>query len=158
GGGPGRGQGGGAARVILVLVGDDHGLDVVEARPRDGAIDAPGDVARRQAGVHQDAGAIRLDQDRVSARARGEDGEAHAMFMYPIRRGITMLSWYGFGVELTGKRVLITGASSGIGASLARELKDQGAKLILAARRVGRPPETPPPHGNATARGAPPAT
>src|SRR5262249_58725401 len=64
------------------------------------------------------------------------DGEAHAMFMYPIRRGITMLSWYGFGVELTGKRVLITGASSGIGASLARELKDQGAKLILAARRV----------------------
>ncbi|HKA90501.1 MAG TPA: SDR family NAD(P)-dependent oxidoreductase [Haliangiales bacterium] len=39
-------------------------------------------------------------------------------------------------MELTGKRVLITGASSGIGASLARELKDQGAKLILAARRV----------------------
>lgn len=58
------------------------------------------------------------------------------MFMYPIRAGITMLSWYAFGVDLTGKRVLITGASSGIGASLARELKAQGAKIVLAARRV----------------------
>src|SRR5687767_11330529 len=32
--------------------------------------------------------------------------------------------------------VIITGASSGIGAEMARQLADQGAKLVLAARRV----------------------
>jgi len=39
---------------------------------------------------------------------------------------------------LTGKVVLITGASSGIGAALARECHRQGAKLALLARRTER--------------------
>src|ERR1022692_4016784 len=37
-----------------------------------------------------------------------------------------------------GQVVLITGASSGIGASLARELAREGARTVLVARRVER--------------------
>jgi len=39
---------------------------------------------------------------------------------------------------ITGKTVLITGASSGIGAACAHAFSQQGAKLILCARRKQR--------------------
>lgn len=40
--------------------------------------------------------------------------------------------------RLAGKRVLITGASAGIGAACARHFASQGANLLLSARRVER--------------------
>ncbi|MBL7250883.1 SDR family NAD(P)-dependent oxidoreductase [Alloalcanivorax marinus] len=44
--------------------------------------------------------------------------------------------------DISGKRILITGASSGFGAHFARELAERGADLVLAARRVEKLQET----------------
>jgi short-subunit dehydrogenase len=42
------------------------------------------------------------------------------------------------GLEIAGSRVLLTGASSGIGRELARELGARGARLAIGARRAER--------------------
>ena len=45
-------------------------------------------------------------------------------------------------VNINGKVVVVTGASSGIGAALARAFSEEGAKVVLTARRVDRLEET----------------
>lgn len=44
--------------------------------------------------------------------------------------------------DITGKRILITGASSGFGAHFATALAERGADLVLAARRVEKLEQT----------------
>ena len=41
-------------------------------------------------------------------------------------------------VDLTGRRALITGASSGLGARFGRRLAENGARVALGARRIGQ--------------------
>jgi len=49
-----------------------------------------------------------------------------------------LLSLSSVHMELSGRVVIITGASSGIGAATARLAHSQGARLVLAARRADR--------------------
>ncbi|HEX9164218.1 MAG TPA: SDR family NAD(P)-dependent oxidoreductase, partial [Thermoanaerobaculia bacterium] len=54
-------------------------------------------------------------------------------------------------VDLTGKTALVTGASRGIGESIARRLGETGAHILCAARSVDRVREVAAQIGNATA-------
>jgi 3-hydroxy acid dehydrogenase/malonic semialdehyde reductase len=55
-------------------------------------------------------------------------------------------------MSLKGKTVFITGASAGIGAATAMAFADEGARLLLAARRAGKLAEV---ASKALERGAP---
>ncbi len=47
-------------------------------------------------------------------------------------------------LDLTGKRILVTGASSGIGKAVATMAADRGAAVILHGRDTAKPQAVPP--------------
>ena len=49
-----------------------------------------------------------------------------------------VVSALGMGWDVTGRRVLVTGASSGLGLVMARALADAGARVALTGRDMGR--------------------
>ncbi len=59
--------------------------------------------------------------------------DAGVAFTNSIERNLSLMS-----TNIEGKVVVITGASSGLGEATARQLYEQGATVVLGARRVGR--------------------
>src|ERR1700683_5443879 len=54
-------------------------------------------------------------------------------------RGMTSRHWTAADLpDLTGKTVIVTGASSGIGATATRQFAGAGARVILAVRNVAK--------------------
>ncbi|MEZ2587250.1 SDR family NAD(P)-dependent oxidoreductase [Kluyvera intermedia] len=58
--------------------------------------------------------------------------------------------------NIAGKVIVITGASSGMGEAAARHLAANGAKVVLAARRLDRIEELSPANWNSRAKKLPP--
>src|SRR5215208_1177594 len=111
-------------------------------RTRDGTAHAPGGALRRQPAPD----ARRPERRGCGRRGPGPRGGA----LRPPRRGDGVMTTetrittpFSFestaaevadGVDLTGKRAVVTGASSGIGVETARALAGTGAEVILAVR------------------------
>ncbi|NCX31935.1 MAG: SDR family NAD(P)-dependent oxidoreductase, partial [Actinobacteria bacterium] len=70
--------------------------------------------------------------DRCNALARHT-----AVSCIARRHGRNARRYYSQGVDLNGARVLVTGASRGIGEAIAREATRRGAKVIGVARSTG---------------------
>src|ERR1700761_9353952 len=56
-------------------------------------------------------------------------------FHHPLRRPLPPADGGSDGVDLSGKRAIVTGAGSGIGTETARALASAGADVPLAVRR-----------------------
>lgn len=64
--------------------------------------------------------------------ARGRWGPTHAIVTYLRRRRRILPN-----MDITGKTVLLTGATGGLGRAIAKALAERGARLVLSSRKPG---------------------
>ena len=86
---------------------------------------------------------LRDDRERSGCVAHGQRGDLgdrvvhHGGARYPGPRptaGRVAARLAHWGMDLNGKRVLVTGAAGGLGQAIARELRRRGASLVLSGR------------------------
>ena len=76
-----------------------------------------------------------MGSGRHAAETRSPEGHHSSLITSPFT-GDDTAEVVSEGIDLTGRRAIVTGAASGIGVETARTLARRGAEVTIAARRL----------------------